>query len=197
MLRENFGPTDFVGLLGTGPPICQHEDLAFDHGRTSSQSGRLRVVQSDGRVANPGAPSPTRCIQAKNQETVAQKQGSVVLVLDVEDLEGLDIGIDSRETGDCHPMEEEEDSRVLVENVSGQDRQTCDSRRTHRFHPPDILGSSGVWRGSHCLGVGAEVWHSPRLLHGPKIHGQETCGVERFPGMEKLLEEPSQGHLVL
>ena len=128
MLRENFVRTDFVGLSGTWPPIYQHEDLAFDHGRTSSQSGRLRVVQSDGRVENPGAPSPTRSIQTKIQETVAEKQRSVVLVLDVEDLEGLDIGIDSRETGDCDPMEEEEVSRVLVENVSGQDRQTCNSR---------------------------------------------------------------------
>ena len=128
MLRENFVPTDFVGLSGTWPPIRQHEDLAFDHGRTSSKSGCLRVVQSDGRVANPGAPSPTRGIQAKIQETVAEKQRSVVLVLDVEDLEELDIGIDSRETGDCDPMEEEEVSRVLVENVSGQDRQTCNPR---------------------------------------------------------------------
>ena len=128
MLRENFVPTDFVGLSGTWPPISQHENLAFDHSRASSQSGRLRVVQSDGRVANPGTPSATRRLQAKIQETTSEKQRSVVLVLDVQDLEGLDIGIDSRETGDCDPMEEEEGSRVLVENVSGQDRQTCNSR---------------------------------------------------------------------
>jgi len=128
VLHENSVPTDFVGLSGTWPPICQHEDLAFDHGHASSQSGRLRVVQSDGRVANPGAPSPTRRLQAKIQETASERQRSVVLVLDVEDLEGLDFGIDSRETGDCDPMEKEEVSRVLVENVSGQDRQTCNSR---------------------------------------------------------------------
>ncbi len=128
MLRENFVLTDFVGLSGTRPPVCQHEDLAFDRGPTSSQSGRLHVVQSDGRLAHPGASSSTRRLQAKIQETASEKQRSVVLVIDVKDLEGLDIGIDSGETGDCDPMEEEEVSRVLVENVSGQDRQTSNSR---------------------------------------------------------------------
>ena len=128
MLRENSVPTDFVGLSGTWPPICQHEDLAFDHGRASSQSGRLRVVQSDGRVANPGAPSPTRRLQAKIQETASERQRSVVLVLDVEDLEGLDIGIDTRETGDCDPMEEEEVSGVRAEEISEQARQTYNSQ---------------------------------------------------------------------
>ena len=108
VLRENFDPTDFVGLSGTWPPISQHEDLAFDHGRASCQSGRLRVVESDGRVAHPGTPSATRRLQAKIQEAASEKQRSVVLVLDVEDLEGLDIGIDSRETRDRDPMEEEE-----------------------------------------------------------------------------------------
>jgi hypothetical protein len=61
------------------------------------------------------------------QETVAKKQGSTLLVLAVKDLETLEIGMDSREPGDRGPMEKEEVSRVLVENVSAQAGQTGNS----------------------------------------------------------------------
>jgi len=77
------------------------------------------VVASDSSVADPGAPSATRRLQAQIQETLPKKQGSTLLVLAVKDLETMEIGIDSREPGDCGPMEKEEVSRVLVENVSG------------------------------------------------------------------------------
>jgi len=63
--------------------------------------------------------------RSKIQETVSKKQTSTVLALVVKDLEKLDIGIDSRQTGDRGPMEEEEVSRVLEEKVAGKTRQTC------------------------------------------------------------------------
>ena len=37
-------------------------------------------------------------------------------------------------------------------------------------HPADILRSSRLRGRSHRLGVGGEVWHSPRLLDRPEIH---------------------------
>jgi hypothetical protein len=111
-----------------GTPCCRHEDLAFNRGRTGSQFGCLFVVPSDSSVADPGAPSATRRVQAQIQETVAKKQGSTLLVLAFKELETLEIGIDSRETGDRGPMEKEEVSRVLVENVSAQAGQTGNSR---------------------------------------------------------------------
>ena len=111
-----------------GTPCCRHEDLALNRRRTGSQFGRLCVVQSDSSLADPGASSATRCLQAQIQETVAKKQGSTLLVLAVKDLETLEIGIDSREPADCGPMEKEEVTGVLVENVSGEDGQTSNSR---------------------------------------------------------------------
>ena len=64
----------------------------------------------------------------RSRKPLLKKQGSTVLVLAVKDLEGLDIGIDSRETGDCGPMEKEEVAGVLVENLSAQAGRTCNSR---------------------------------------------------------------------
>ena len=111
-----------------GTPCCRHEDLALNRRRTGSQFGRLCVVQSDSSVEDPGASSATRRLQAPIQQTVANKQGSTLLLLAVKDLETLEIGIDSREPVDCAPMEKQEVSRVLVENVSAQDGQTSNSR---------------------------------------------------------------------
>ena len=128
MPRENPVPTDFLGLCVPGTPCCRHEDLALNRGRTGYQFGCLYVVQSDSSVADPGASSATRRLQAKIQESAAEKQRPVVLVFAFKDLEGLEIGVDSRETRDCDPMEEEEISRALVENVSGQDGQTGNPR---------------------------------------------------------------------
>jgi hypothetical protein len=70
------------------------------------------------------------------------KQESPLLGVSVKHLDRVALRVDLRETRDRDPMEEAEVSRVLVENVSGQDRQTCNSQRTHPFHPPDILGPS-------------------------------------------------------
>ena len=111
-----------------GTPCCRHEDLALNRRRTGSQFGRLCVVQSDSSVEDPRSSSATRRLQTQIQETVAKKQGSTVLVLTVKDLETLEIGIDSCEPGDRGPMGKAEVSRVLVENVSAQAGQTCNSR---------------------------------------------------------------------
>ena len=91
MLRENSVPTDFVGFWGFRNPCFRHEDSAHDDGRTVSQSGHLRVVQSGGRVADPRAQAATHRLLAQVEATDAEKQGSAVLVVAVKDLEGLDI----------------------------------------------------------------------------------------------------------
>jgi len=62
VLCENLVSTDFIGPLGAWTPCCQHEDFAFAHGPTDSQSDRICMVQSDSIVANFRAPSATRRI---------------------------------------------------------------------------------------------------------------------------------------
>jgi len=123
-LRENSVPTDFVGFVGFWTPCFRHEDSAHDGGRAVFQSGHLRVVQSGSRAADPRAETATHRLQAQVEETDAEKQGSAVLVVAVKDLEGLDIRADPGETRDCDPMEGEEVSGVLAEEVPGQVGQT-------------------------------------------------------------------------
>ena len=104
VLRENSVPTDFVGCTGFRTPCFRHEDSAHDGGRTVSQSGHLRMVQSGGRAVDPRAQTATHRVQAQVGETDAEKQGSAVLVVAVKDLEGLEIGTDPGEAGDCDSM---------------------------------------------------------------------------------------------
>ena len=124
MLRENSVPTDFVGFVGFRTPCFRHEDFAHDGGRAVSQSGHLRVVQSGSRAADPRAETATHRLQAQVAETDAEKQGSAVLVVAVKDLEGLDIRADPGETRDRDPMEGEEVSGFLAEEVPGEVGQT-------------------------------------------------------------------------
>ena len=72
----------------------------------------------------PWAETATHRLQAQVEETDAKKQISAVLVVAVKDLEGLDIRADPRETGDRDPMEGEEVSEVLAEEVPGEVGQT-------------------------------------------------------------------------
>ena len=69
VLRENSVPTDFVGCTGFRTPCFRHEDSAHDGGRTVSQSGHLRMVQSGGRAADPRAQTATHRVQAQVEET--------------------------------------------------------------------------------------------------------------------------------
>jgi len=124
VLRENSVPTDFVGFVGFWNPCLRHEDSAHDGGRAVSQSGHLRVVQSGSRAADPRAETATHRLQTQVEQTDAEKQGSAILVVAVKDLEGLDIRADPRKTRDRDPMEGEEVSGVLVEEVPGQVGQT-------------------------------------------------------------------------
>ena len=57
-----------------------------------------------------------------------------------------------------------------------------------------IIPSTG---GPHRLGIGDEIWNSPRLLDHPQVHGQKGSGTNRFPSLAQLFEEPSQGHMVV
>ena len=124
VLRENSVPTDFVRFVGFWTPCFRHEDSAHDGGRTVPQSGHPRVVQSGSRAADPRAETATHRLQAQVEEADAEKQGSAVLVVAVKDLEGLDMRADSRETGDRDPMEGEEVSGFLAEEVPGEVGQT-------------------------------------------------------------------------
>lgn len=108
MLRENSVATDFVGFSDFWTTCFRHEDSADGDGRTVSQSGHLRAVQSGGRAVDPRAEKVTHRLQAQVEETHAKKQGSAVLVVGVKNLEGQDIGADPRETTDRDPMEGDE-----------------------------------------------------------------------------------------
>ena len=97
MVRENSVPTDFVGFLSPSAPSFRHEDFAYDHSRSVSQSGYLRMVQSGGMGADSCVTTAARSIQAQVEEAPTEKQGPAVLGLALKDLEGLGIGVDPRE----------------------------------------------------------------------------------------------------
>jgi hypothetical protein len=125
VLRENTVPTDFLGFLSFSAPCFRHEGFAYDRGRSVSQSGHLRVVQSGGMVADSRVTTAARRVQAQVEEATAKKPGSVMLVLALKDLKRLELRVGHRKTGDCNPMEEEEVSRVLANNVPGPVGQTA------------------------------------------------------------------------
>ena len=69
-----------------------------------------------------------RGVEAQVEEAPAEKQGPSILVVALKALERLEIGADSRQARDRDPMEGEEVSGVLAEEISGQARQTCNSQ---------------------------------------------------------------------
>jgi hypothetical protein len=80
VLRENSVPIDFIGFSRSWDPCFQNEISGHNDDPAISQSGRLRVVQLDGKVTDPRAPPAVRPLKAQIEETGAQKQRSAVLV---------------------------------------------------------------------------------------------------------------------
>ena len=114
----------------------------------------------------------------------------------LQDLERLVLGADPRKARDGNPMEEEEVSGILAQEVPARVGQTADSGSPHRVHPSDIVRSSRIRRGSHRPKVGGEIRRPPCLLDRPEIHGQKAP-MQQFSSLEKLPEEPGQGHVDL
>lgn len=127
-LRENSVPTDFVGFLSFSVPCFRHEDFTYDRGRSVSQSGYLRVVQSDGMGTESCVTTAARRVQAQVEEATAKKPGSAILVVALKGLERLDLRVGPRKTRDCDPMEGEAVSGVLAEEISEPARQTYNSQ---------------------------------------------------------------------
>ena len=85
------------------------------------------MVQSGGGVANPRPQTTINRVQAQNEKDNAKKSGSMVLGLDVEDMEGLEIGTDPGEARNGNPMEEEKISRILAEEITRETGQTTNT----------------------------------------------------------------------
>jgi hypothetical protein len=100
------------------------------------------VVQPGGVGPNSDAQAAALRVQAQSEETKVEKHGSIVLVVGFEALARLGIRADPRKTRDSHPMEEEEVSGFLAEEIPGQEGQADDSEKAHRVHPANIVRSS-------------------------------------------------------
>ena len=120
MVRENSLSTDFVGFLSFLASCFPHEGFAYDRDRSVSQSGHLHVVQSGGMVADSRVTTAARRVQTQVEEATVKKPGPAILVVAFKGMERLDLRVGPRKTRDGDPMEEEEVSRVLANNVPGQ-----------------------------------------------------------------------------
>jgi hypothetical protein len=114
VVRENSVTTDFVGFLSPSAPSFRHEDFAYDHSHSVSQSGYLRMVQSGGMGADSRVTTAARSIQAQVEEAPTEKQGPTILVIDLKALARLEIGADYRKARERDPMGGEKVSRVLA-----------------------------------------------------------------------------------
>ena len=85
------------------------------------------MIQPGGGVANPRPQTTINRVQAQNEKDNAKKSGSMVLGLDVEDMEGLEIGTDPGEARNGNPMEEEKISRILAEEITRETGQTTNT----------------------------------------------------------------------
>jgi hypothetical protein len=94
VLRENSLPTDFVGFLSFLASSFPDVGFAYDRDRSVSQSGNLRLAQSDGRIADSRVTTAARGVQAQVEETLAEKQGPSILVVALKNLERLETGVD-------------------------------------------------------------------------------------------------------
>jgi hypothetical protein len=61
--------------------------FAYDRGRSVSQSGNLRVVQSGGRVADSRVTTAARRVQTQVEEATDKKPGPAILVVAFKGLE--------------------------------------------------------------------------------------------------------------
>jgi hypothetical protein len=85
------------------------------------------MVQSDSRITNPRPQTTINRVQAQDEKDTAKKSGSMVLVLDFVDMEGLEIGTYSGEARDGNPVEEENISRILAKEITRETGQTSDT----------------------------------------------------------------------
>lgn len=94
MIRENSVLTDFIGFLSSSDPSYGHEDSAGDAGRTNSRSACFRLAPPGGIYADSRTEAAALRLQAQMEAAQDKKQGSVVLVVALKDLERLEIGAD-------------------------------------------------------------------------------------------------------
>ena len=128
VVRENSVLADFIGFSSSGDPSCRHENSAHDGGLAVSKPGSFRKAQSGRLDADSRVTTAARGIPAQVEEAPAEKQGPSILVVALKGLERLEIGADFRRTRDRDPMEGEEVSRVLAEEVPGSAGQTYNSQ---------------------------------------------------------------------
>jgi len=128
------------------------------------------MVQPGGRIANPRPQTTINRVQAQDEKANGKERGPVVLVIAFADMEGLEIGADPDEARDGNPVEEEKISRILAKEITRETGQARDPIEHIGFIKRISSVSSRIRRGSHRVGVGDKIWHSPCWLDRTAIH---------------------------